>query len=208
MKKFVAVVSTLSVLVGGVITPVYADKASPNTKDIVFSAAAIEEMTKLGMPSKMHEVLAPLIGTWEYTVTVWMSPEAKPEQSTGTSVNELILGGRFVSSKVTGILRMGDNFVPFEGQGLIGYDNTKKEFTSTWIDTMGTGIMVGSGKYDEKEKSIKETGHFTSPMKDGEQKFRSELQFTSADTYKYIMYTSEKGGKELKNMEIEYKKKM
>jgi hypothetical protein len=35
--------------------------------------------------------------------------------------------------------------MPFEGISTLGYDNAKKTFFSTWIDNMGTGMMVMEG---------------------------------------------------------------
>ncbi len=31
--------------------------------------------------------------------------------------------------------------MPFEGMGIDGYDNLAKQYVSTWVDNMGTGIM-------------------------------------------------------------------
>ena len=42
----------------------------------------------------------------------------------------------------------------FQGQGLEGYDNVKKKFVSTWIDNMGTGIMIAEGTYDPATKTF------------------------------------------------------
>jgi hypothetical protein len=34
--------------------------------------------------------------------------------------------------------------MPFEGLGYTGYDNVKKQYFGTWIDSMSTGIMTSS----------------------------------------------------------------
>ena len=33
----------------------------------------------------------------------------------------------------------------FKGTGIEGYDNGKKKFVGTWMDNMGTGIMMSEG---------------------------------------------------------------
>ena len=77
-------------------------------------------------------------GEWNEEVTMWMAPGAPPTVSKATAKNEMIMGGRYQLSKSTGTM-MG---MPFEGMSTVGYDNAKKQFTSTWIDNFGTGTMA------------------------------------------------------------------
>lgn len=44
--------------------------------------------------------------------------------------------------------------MPFEGHGTLAYDNHRKMFVSTWIDNMGSGIMVLEGTYDDASKTL------------------------------------------------------
>ena len=46
--------------------------------------------------------------------------------------------------------------MPFNGLSLEGYDNAKKEFTSIWIDNMGTGTSISAkiGLGDEMSRDI------------------------------------------------------
>lgn len=60
----------------------------------------------------------------------------------------MILGGRYQQSMHTGSF----NGMPFEGISLVGYDNTKKVFMSSWADNMGTGSMYMEGTWDQTPK--------------------------------------------------------
>src|SRR5579862_7833392 len=62
-------------------------------------------------PSDVHKMIAKYDGNWKEDVTFWMQPGAPPTNTTSTSVNEMILGGRYQQSKITGNM-MG---MPFEG---------------------------------------------------------------------------------------------
>ncbi len=42
----------------------------------------------------------------------------------------------------------------FEGMSLMGYDNAKKVFMSSWVDNMGSGIMQMEGTWDPNTKTI------------------------------------------------------
>ncbi len=157
-------------------------------------------MQEYATPGKHHEHLNILEGKWKHEVKWWMSPNEKPEISHGTSDIHWIMGKRFVQHMVKGIA-MGQ---PFEGMGMIGYDNAKKEYNSIWIDSMGTGIMKGTGQFDTKEKSLLEKGSFTCPFRQ-ESKFRSITKIIDDDHFSYVMYGPDMAtGNEYKAMEIIY----
>src|SRR5216684_3555963 len=46
----------------------------------------------------------------------------------------------------------------FKGMGIEDYDNVKKKFVGTWVDNMGTGIMMSEGRYDVATKTSTYTG--------------------------------------------------
>jgi len=153
-------------------------------------------------PAEGHKVLEQLVGSWDYSLKYWSSPDAPPEESTGTNDVKWILGGRFLEMKVSGTA-MGE---PFEGMGILGYDNAKKEYVNTWLDNMGTGIMSSAGTYDPETKTMTEMGTYTDPMA-GEQKFKGVTKFIDSDNFTYEMFTYTPDGNEFQNMEIKYTRK-
>lgn len=163
--------------------------------------AKMAEMMKLSSPGENHKVLDMFSGNWNYSVRFWMAPDLKPEESKGTSASQWILGGRFVQQNVKGTA-MGQ---PFEGIGMIGYDNMKKEYQTLWIDNMTTGFMTGTSLYDAASKTFAETGSFSCPMT-GEAKkpFRGVMKISDPNNYTYVMYQNAPDGKEFKAMEIVY----
>ncbi len=103
-----------------------------------------EEMaasTALSEPSKEHEFLEKLVGTWNAKTLFWMAPDAPLIENTGVSTNEMILGGRFLRSSF-----VGEMFGPFEGIGVDGFDRLKQKYVSTWMDNKGTTIMNFEGE--------------------------------------------------------------
>src|SRR5262249_2494543 len=107
-------------------------------------------MQEYSTPNEKHKVLAALAGEWHTTVKIWMDPKGKPDISQGSSVSEMIMGGRFLQQ----IYRGQFMNQKFEGTGIYGYDNLRKEYRSVWYDNMATGIMVASGKYDASTKTM------------------------------------------------------
>jgi len=181
------------------------DNQEPAKTDAIDKAQQ-EMMAKwqeFATPGEGHKALESLVGTWDYTVTWWETPESQPQKSTGTSEVKWIMEGRFLEQTAKGTA-MGQEF---QGMGLMGYDNMKKEYTGVWIDNMGTGIMTSAGTYDPETKSFTEKGSFSCPQEDGEKAFRGVTTIDGPDKYTYEMYASGKDGKEARMMEIVYTRK-
>lgn len=178
-----------------------AEKAAIAEKD-----ASFQKMKQRGRASDSDNtaILAPLAGEWNYVATFWANADAEGARSDGTTTNEMVLNDRFLASSVVGVLNIDGKAAPIKGQGMIGYDSTKKAFTSVWADTLSPGMMLGKGSYDSKTKSIKETGQFINPLTGTQDNFSSQIDFTGPRTYKKTLYVVGKSGKQTKLMEIEY----
>lgn len=165
--------------------------------------AKMAEWKKNAAPNENHKVLEAFVGQWNHTVSWRMSPEAPVQESTGTNTNEWIMSGRFLKQEIKGEA-MGE---PFEGLGFTGYDNVKQEYTSVWMDSMGTGIMTSSAQYDPATQTIREQGSFSCPMTGEKNKpFRAEWKIVGLDSYRYEMYTQAPDGSEFKSMEALYQR--
>jgi hypothetical protein len=143
-----------------------------------------------------------MIGTWDTKVTSWMVPGADPISGTGWSENKWILGGRFVESTFKGDF-MG---MPFEGRGVTGYDNVKKQYFGTWIDNMGTGMMtsVGTGG---SGNTMTFDGTYADPMTGKDTICKEKITMVDADHHNMEMWMPGPDGKLYKAMEIAYTRK-
>ncbi len=153
-------------------------------------------------PGDVHKMIAASDGEWVQDVTFWMDPAAPPTKATAMAKNEMILGGRYQVSKSSGDM-MG---MPFEGMSLLGYDNSTKKFTSTWIDNFGTGTLTMEGTWDGATKSITFNGKGVDPMTGKEVMMKQIWKFIDNDTQELLMFDN-KTGKEVKSMEIKMTRK-
>ena len=153
-------------------------------------------------PGETHKMLAAEEGSWNNEMTFWMGADAPPEKATSTAEIKMILGGRYQETNYKGNM-MG---MPFEGRATVAFDNTTKEFVSTWIDNMGTGMMVTRGTYDEATKAITSTGVMVDPMSGKEKKIREVYTIVDENTRRMEMYDVGADGKEYKSMQIDMKK--
>ena len=149
-------------------------------------------------PGEEHQHMAQGAGEWRQELTFWMAPGGEAQQATSTSIVEPILGGRYLSEEMTGTM-MG---MPFEGRGTFGYDNAKDQHFMTWVDNMGTGLMVGWG-VPEGENKVAYSGTVVDPATGEDKPFRTVVTEVDANHMIMEMYVpAPDGSGEFKNMEI------
>ena len=190
------VVTPPSVAPAEVLAEASANAAAP-------TAEAMAAMQQLSSPSEGHKALEPLVGTWTYTAQWWMTPDAAPQMMTGTVVNGLIFGGRFLKQDFHGTV--GDGQPPFEGLGLLGYDNIRKAYQSVWCDNMATGMMTSTGTFDAATSTLTEQGDVSCPITgEAHRPYRSALTVVDTDHHTYESYMRGPDGQEYRAMEILY----
>ena len=167
-------------------------------------------MMELSKPGENHKLLENAVGNWTYTVKWWMSPDAPPSESTGTSTARAVMGGRYVVTDHAGKMQMPGpdgkmREMEFKGMAVEGYDNVKKKFVSSWIDNMGTGIMNSEGTYDAASKILTYNAEYE-PMPGMKTKIREVIKIADKDHHTFEFF-EDRGGKEVKTMEINYTRK-
>ena len=166
------------------------------------SAAMQEAWMAYMTPGEQHEMLADETGKWDCEMKMWMDPNGEPEISQCTADIKMLFGGRYQDGMYKGEV-MGGNF---EGRSTVAYDNATNEYTSTWIDNMGTGLMVMKGKMDDGANTITFTGEGIDPTTGKTCKMREVYTLVDNNTRKMEMYDS-KTGQEMKSLEIVIKRK-
>lgn len=167
------------------------------------SATMMKNWQDYMTPGDVHKMMAKWDGTWTGEVTMWMYPGAPEQKSTSTAVNKMVLNGLYQQSTHTGDM-MG---MPFNGLSTVAYDIHKKEFISTWIDNMGSGIMMLKGPWDEATKSITLKGTMIDPGTKEDCNVRETFQIIDDNTQEMKMYITMPDGKEFNTMQIKYTRK-
>ena len=165
-------------------------------------AAAQEAMAKWEAyvtPGSEQAWLAKRAGTWNLEVTHF-SADAAPVKSKSISTTSMILGGRFLYDYTAGESPWG----PFEGSGVVGFDNGRKVFVSSWVDNMGTGIMNGVGTRSADGKTMTWKSTMTDPMTSKSIQIRQVDKFISNDKVVTTMYGPGSDGPETKVAELVY----
>ena len=164
--------------------------------------AAMDALMKAATPGEFHKKLNPLVGEFDFTVKYWMDPSKPPSESKGTSSGKWIMGNRYLLQTAKGDF----GGMPFEGAGVTGYDNLQKKYVYSWVDNMGTGIMTAQGSIDESGKVLTFHNEVIDPTINQKVKGKDVTTFVDENTIKTEFFKLS-GGKEVKVMEINYKRK-
>ena len=186
------------------------DSSTPKADDKAGGAdpsQMMATMMEMAKPGENHKVLTSGVGSWTYKVKWWMNPQAAPVESTGTSKVRSVMDGRYIISEHEGRMSMpgADGKMMdtgFKGIGTEGYDNARKKYVASWIDNMGTGIMSMEGTYDPAPKTLTYTGE-EYPMPGMEVKIRQVVKISDND-HRTIEFYEDRGGTDVKTMEIDY----
>jgi uncharacterized protein DUF1579 len=168
-------------------------------------AMSQEEMAKWmahATPGEGHKVLEPLAGKWKVQAKFWFAPGAPAEESSAEAEFSWALGKRFIQQSYTSEMA-GQTFT---GLGFIGYDNTAKKYSSLWMDTMSTSVLVAYGSYDPAKKELTFSGEYDDPIHGVRKKMRNVLRIVSAERQEFEIYEAGPDGKESKMMEAVYTK--
>jgi len=167
----------------------------------------MKQMMEMAKPNENHKMLADLAGNWTYKIKFLNPATGQWEESTGTAVRKSMMDGRYSVLEVTGKMKMPGadgkmKEMTFKGQGIDGYDNVKKKFVGSWVDSMGTGIMMSEGTYDPASKTF--TYNTEVEMAPGmKQKVREVIKLTDKDHHVFEWY-EDRNGQDTKTMEIAY----
>ena len=170
----------------------------------VDSAMAMNAMMEAGKLGEAHKMLAKSNGTWAADMNYWEGMGAPAKKMSGTQVTTSILDGHYQQSKFSA----NWDGMPFQGISTIAYDNTTKQYVSTWMENMSTGIMIMTGTWDNATNSLSLTGKQKNPANGLECSMRETYKIVDDNNHLMEMYGPDpKTGAEYKMMEIKYTRK-
>jgi len=156
-------------------------------------------------PGKMHALLQQSVGEWTGKCQTWMAGVEQPMESQCMATTTPLMDGKFVKWEMKGDMPgMG----PYHGYGLYGYDNVAQKFQCTWLDNLGTGMMVGTGDLSPDGKTLTWNFAFHCPITKKQMVMREIETYTDSKTKTIEMFGPDpKTGREFKMMRLELTKK-
>ncbi len=213
-KKLFA--SALTITLGLALAVVFTAQAADSAKDAKSAAApemklppgwTLEDFQACivaGTPGEKHKLLANEIGTWKGESTMWMAPGMDPIKSDCTSTVTPVMDGRFIKVDFAGDMPgMG----PYNGLGIVGYDNVGQRLQSVWLDNHSTGMMVGTGEMSADGKTLTWKYDYNCPITKKPAVMRQIETYASPTSKTLEMFGADpKSGKEFKMMSIKLTK--
>jgi hypothetical protein len=192
--------TAITLLATPIVAPLGAQEQQPDLPEM--SDAARAEMNawmELRNPGEHHKHLEAYAGNWTSEVTMWMEPGATPMTEKATAEARMILGGRYLEWKHSGVF----GGMPFAGRQMDAYNNADKRYEAMWADNFGTLILFYTGECEDDGKMRTMRTEFSDPLRGGTLTNRVVWTWQDADNILYESYMS-RDGEEHKNMEIRY----
>jgi hypothetical protein len=164
--------------------------------------AEMEAYLRAGTPGDRHRALASSVGKYDLQIKSWHEPGGPATEDTGTATRSMALDGRVLVEELSSSM-MGR---PYTGRGMTGFDNVSGKYWSTWNDSMSTGIVVSEGTCDAAHTACSFTGSWNDPVKKGPVKARMTTRRTGPTTEVFELYAPGRDGREMKMLEITYRK--
>lgn len=160
----------------------------------------------LTQPGEGQKALNDLAGSWNYTTKYFPAPGAKPHERLGKSTATWVMGGRFLEESVKGNPGSAAPGEPiYEGHGMTGFDNVRKEYQTAWIDNMSTQLTYLSGTMDAQKKVLTMTGTGSDPMTNQKRTpLRTVLKIQDKDHHTFEFHMQDTKGKMYLAMQIAY----
>lgn len=129
------------------VAPLRASAETPPTQvDIDKALAGAKKYTA---PGEHHKILERFIGTWDSEARFAMSPpNAKPDK--GTMTYSWLMEGRWLKGESNGTL-MG---MPMRTFTIMGYDNFKMSYVTSWVNSFDTAMTTAEGDMDPGGKTL------------------------------------------------------
>jgi hypothetical protein len=167
------------------------------------SKAVLAAMSKYSEPGAAHKVLKSLEGVWDTSATVWLAAGGAGETAKGRAEFWANHGDRFMIEEFTGQL-LGK---PVTFHVILGYDNAKKKYVASLINSVSTEIRTREGTADASGKVITFTGTTFDAIAGRNHAERAVYKLESDKKLTVEVFETPPGGKEFKKMEVSYSRK-
>jgi hypothetical protein len=161
------------------------------------------EWVAMSKPGPSHRLLDFFVGEWDATISFWNGAQGEPQVSRGKSTTEWILGKRFIKEDFSGELA-GEKF---QGLGIMGYDNGSRRFTTVWMESTGTALIISHGKYLPDANSFEFSAEVYDPLLGKTKTTRSIITISSHDRYRVEVMDQNSKGESYKSFEAVYTRK-
>jgi len=152
-----------------------------------------------------HDRLKPFAGIFSAVIKLFRG-SGEPMISTGTMVNDWVLGERYLRQTFAGDPVDGSHQA-FAGVGFWGFDPARGVYQSFWVDNASTTMQIETGTVDAAGKVWTMRGTMLNPQSRETMNKRSIITLQDSDHHLVESFFTVGNGEEFKAMELIYTRK-
>ena len=191
-----ALVSAI-VVIGSLTSEPTSDPTIATSAQPVDDSAITQEMPR---PGEEHKWIAKRVGKWNIASKMRMTPDTPWMNTKATETCTTICGGFWISCEFEGDF-MG---MKFTGRQTVGFDQHKKKYISTWIDSFGSYMTYSEGVRGDDGKSLHFKGKTFNPTTGTMVDTSMVIVFKNDDEVSMTMRGPDPDGKQFVTMEMLY----
>jgi hypothetical protein len=148
-------------------------------------------------------VLTNLVGKWQGTNQLWLSPEEPVRESESSAVIRTLAQGQFSEMQYS----WADEGHPQEGRLILGQITGKKTIEAVWFDTwhMREEFMVCEGEIDEDGVVVSVQGTYAAPS-GPDWGWEITIEPGDKNAFRFLMYNISPEGEKMLAVEVKYRR--
>ena len=162
------------------------------------SPAAAMDATMTPGPEQAR--LNDLVGTFDVTISIWVTPKSVPITSSAAAVSKWVLDGRYVQTSLSGYV----DGQAYNAIGYAGYDNAGKVYQASWMDNDSTAQTWYQGGFTPGSKMAVMTATTVSPVSGKREPIELRLTIDKAGNHVTELWGTGGGKTVFKMMELRY----
>ena len=164
--------------------------------------AAMKRWQDACTPGDAHERLAQFLGEWETETALTMY--GKTMKSKGTAKTRWLVEGRWLLTEMAGEM-MGQ---PVETFVVHGFDNFKKKYVTTMVDSLTTHMLRAEGIYNTHTEAFYTFGLMDEPLTmEHDKTVRYVTKFSGKDSYTFEIHDLDINVDDNKVVETKFRRK-
>jgi Protein of unknown function (DUF1579) len=192
-------------LILSVVLPVFSQQPQTAPQMSEETKKMMEVWMQMATPAAQHKQLMTLAGDYNVSSKFRMEAGGPLTESSATCSKKSALGERWLMEHCNGESMAG--MPPFEGMGMLGYNNYTKQYEMFWFDNMSTMGFILKGTADPAGKIITVKGTYEDPASKKVKKARWVLTISDENQHKLEIYDTDNRGKEYLGAELNYTRK-
>lgn len=151
-------------------------------------------------PGPEQARLNDLVGSFDVTISIWVTPKSVAVISNAAAVSKWVLDGRYVQTSLSGYV----GGQPYSAIGYAGYDNAGKVYQASWMDSASTAQTWYQGGFTPGSRSAVMTATAVNPVSGKPETLELRMTIDKDGNHVSELWGTGGGATAFKMMELRY----